>query len=158
MSESTEQPAPTWRQRLATWCAVARSTLISAWSWIKSEPAVFLALCVVVIVVAMITKMLWDIDSQASRSTAHAAPDWTEQARQLDDRVSELEATVGLMVPTAATAPSSARSSSTMASAGTSDTPLPAFGHTDLDRRLAEFQRRIDATPSHTTPIKETAK
>lgn len=92
MSETTEKPALTWRQRLATWGEVAQSTLSAAWSWIKGEPTVFLVLCVVAIVAAMFTKVLWDTDLQASRNTAHAAPDWNEQARQLDARIAALEA------------------------------------------------------------------
>ena len=82
-----------------------------------------------------------------------------DQLQPLEARVSALEAAVaGLQVAAPAPTPAATRKPGASAPATTTAAPAQPFGHTDLDRRLADFQRRVDATPSPTTTLKETAK
>lgn len=137
MSDQPEQqPEPSRRQRLSTWWSAAAAALREAWSWIKAEPTVFLALCVVTIAGAVFAKAMWDTGqaTQSNRNTAQTEPAWTEQAQRLDARIEALEAAQAttlaerapLLAPARPRAPS-ARQALAPAPAAAEPTPVPAL-------------------------------
>lgn len=119
-----------------------------AWGWSKSrhkDVGYFLLLVVLSLALTPLVRSAFQWWQQSSiegasapvQPTAPAPATTSDQLQSLESRVSALESTVAGLVAA---------------------TPAPPTGHTDLDRRLAEFQRRIGATPSPTTTLKETAK
>lgn len=145
-----------------------------AWGWSKSrhkDVGYFLLLVVLSLALTPLVRSAFQWWQQSSiegasapvQPTAPAPSTTSDQLHSLESRVSALESTVAdLVVATPAPASPSARRPATASPAAAvtaNATPAPPTGRTDLDRRLAEFQRRIDATPSPTTTtLKETAK
>lgn len=174
MSETTSQAAAArwwqtawaWlRQRAAALILVLTSRVTAFARWRIEHPTVLgAALDALLIIVvagcfaALVLVLPWPKPARLAQPDAPTS----DQLHSLESRVSALESTVaGLVVATPAPASPSARRPATASPAAavtTNATPAPPTGHTDLDRRLAEFQRRIDATPSSTTTLKETAK
>lgn len=156
MSETTSQAAA------ARWWQTAWATFVR---WRIEHPTVLGAACnVLLIIVVAVGFAALLLALPGPRPARLAQPDTAtaDQLQSLESRVSALESTVaGLVVATPAPASPSTRRPATASPAAavtTNATPAPPTGRTDLDRRLAEFQRRIDATPSPTTTLKETAK
>lgn len=174
MSETTSQAeAARWWQTAWAWLRQRAAALVLALTskaaafarWRIEHPTVLgAALDALLIIVvagcfaALVLALPWPKPARLVQPVTISAAD---QLQSLESRVSALESIVaGLMAATPAPASPSARRPATASPAAAvtaNATPAPPTGQTDLDRRLAEFQRRIDATPSPTT-LKETAK
>lgn len=170
----TDETTP-WYSRTLTALKAAASWVVldaapAVRSWAKANRRPLGRFVVTLVLVLVITQLIiWThqlttrrVAEKVSAAPAQRAAVAADPLRQLDERVVALEVSVaGLLAAELAQVPpsSAARNSSASVPAGSaSATPGQPFGHTDLDRRLAEFQRRIDATPSPTTTLKETAK
>lgn len=157
MTDTTSQAANTtdrWyvRARAALRAAITSAPLLwargrtatsQALAWFRDNPmvmAVFVILAVVS-VLAIVSRHPLPAPSSAAAPTA-------DQLQPIEARVSTLETAVaGLLAAAPAPTPANTREPGIPAPATTSATPAQPFGTTDLDRRLADFQRRFDATP-----------
>ena len=121
-----------------------------------------------VLVVLVITTFAAVVSRQSSPPQASAAPasGWETSVQRIEARLAGLESY--LLEAEASTRDLEARVAQMQAAAqgrvpvhsGASASgmaPVQPSGVTELDRRLAEFERRVSATTSSTT-IKETAK